>query len=214
MLNKLSNNSKTRFDFWESFVNEYKIKNVLEIGIFKGNFSEHILKKCDNIEKYYMIDPWKHLDEWNKPSNKSDEEFEKIYDEAIYKTDFVKNKRIILRGETKDVIDEIPDNSLDFAYVDGDHTLRGIAIDLIKVYPKIKNNGWIGGDDFCEEIYQHGLNFDPTLIFPFAIYFAEAMDSNIFAIKNDQFLIEKNDQKSFNFENFTDKYSNHSLKTK
>jgi hypothetical protein len=25
---------------------------------------------------------------------------------------------------------------LDFAYIDADHTLKGIAIDLIRVYPK------------------------------------------------------------------------------
>ena len=55
------------------------------------------------------------------------------------------NKVVILRGRTKEVIDQVPDNSLDFAYIDGDHTLRGITIDLMNVLPKIKEGGIIGG---------------------------------------------------------------------
>jgi hypothetical protein len=52
------------------------------------------------------------------------------------KTEFASAKRVVLRGRTKEVIDDIPDNSLDFAYIDGDHTLRGITVDLIKVFPR------------------------------------------------------------------------------
>ena len=43
-----------------------------------------------------------------------------------------------MRGRTKEVIDKIEDNSLDFPHIDGDHALRGITIDVIKFLPKIK----------------------------------------------------------------------------
>ena len=33
----------------------------------------------------------------------------------------------MLRGTTTEVIDRVPDRSVDFAYIDGDHTLRGIT---------------------------------------------------------------------------------------
>ena len=103
-----------------------------------------------------MIDPWAHLPNWNKPFNVDDLTFEEVYAEALRKTDFAASRRIVLRGRTSAVIDEVPDQSLDFAYIDGDHTLRGITLDLIQVLPKIKDGGLIGGDDFVNKPWQHG----------------------------------------------------------
>lgn len=121
---------------------------MAEIGVWKGDFAKQILHKCDSIERYYMIDPWAKLPDWNKPCNKEQEVFEDIYAQAMDNVAFASERVVVLRGRTKEVIDEIPDESLDFAYIDGDHTLRGITIDLIKLLPKIKKNGFIGGDDF------------------------------------------------------------------
>jgi hypothetical protein len=81
--------------------------------------------------------------------------------------------------------------ALDFAYVDGDHTLRGITIDLVKVFPKIRVGGWVGGDDFSPSIWQHPEAYEPTLVCPFAVYFAEAVGSRIYALPHKQFLMEK-----------------------
>ena len=85
-----------------------------------------------------MIDPWRHLNGWNKPANKNDDVFEQFLIETKSKTDFAAKKRILLRGTTTEVVEGIPDNELDFAYIHGDHTLKGIAIDLIRLFPKIR----------------------------------------------------------------------------
>jgi hypothetical protein len=146
-----------------------------------------------------MNDPWRHLDRWNKPENKDNDIFEEFFSETKSKTDFAAGKRIILRGKTTEVIDRIPDGELDFAYIDGDHTLKGIAIDLIRMFPKIKAGGWIGGDDFVKNLWQHTTEFEPTLVFPFAVYFAEAVGARIFSLPYSQFLMEKGDGSSFEF---------------
>jgi len=211
-IQKLAYKSKSREDFWIEFINQFKISVSAEVGVFKGDFAENILKNCKSISKYYMVDPWKHLDGWNKPANQNDDTFCKFYQETIDKTEFAKEKREILRGKTTEVIDRIPDNSLDFAYIDGDHTLKGITIDLINVYPKIKEGGWLGGDDFSETIWQHSYEFEPTLIFPFAVYFAEAKNEEIFALPHHQFLIKKLSNNNFKFINYTDKYKELNLK--
>jgi pimeloyl-ACP methyl ester carboxylesterase len=90
------------------------------------------------------------------------------------KTSAWAGKRVVLRGKTADVIHQVPDGALDFAYVDGDHTLRGITIDLVKVFPKIRVGGWIGGDDFSPSIWQHSEAYEPTLVCPFAILIPQA----------------------------------------
>ena len=83
-------------------------------------------------------------------------------------TEFAGDKRIIQRGTTTEVLDQISAVSPDFVYIDGDLTLHGISIDLIKVYPKVRAGGWIGGDDFAHTVWQHQARYEPTLVFPFA----------------------------------------------
>ena len=129
-----------------------------------------------------MIDPWRKLEDWNKPLNIDNKTFEQCYLESLERTNFAKNKRIVLRGKTTEVINYIEDESLDLIYIDGDHTLKGISIDLLNTYSKVRDGGWIAGDDFCISIWQHKSNFEPTLIFPYAIYFAEAMGAHIYAL--------------------------------
>jgi len=204
--------SNSRFELWVNFLNSIKVKNVAELGVYKGDFAAKLLKECDSIEKYYMVDPWRHLDDWNKPANKEDNKFEKFLSETKSKTDFASSKRIILRGKTTEVIDKIPDEELDFAYIDGDHTLKGISIDLIRLFPKIKDGGWIGGDDFSKTVWQHSTKFEPTLVFPFAVYFAEAVNAQIYALPNSQFLLFKDSTQSFSFIDLTGDYQDTGLK--
>src|SRR6059058_606512 len=181
--------SPSRFDLWLRVLRTRPLECAAEIGVWKGDFAKVILSNFSNLTKYYMIDPWAHLLDWNKPFNVDDRTFEDVYAEALLKTDFASSRRIVLRGRTNAVIDEIPDQSLDFPYIDGDHTLRGITVDLMQVLPKIKDGSLIGGDDFVNKPWQHGAAYEPTLVCPFAVYFAEAMGLPFVALPHKQFLI-------------------------
>ncbi len=192
-------NATKRVEFWSRFVQSIQAVDLAEVGVFKGDFAAQLLKACPAIEKYYMIDPWRHLDDWNKPANRDDRTFEAFHAETMSKTEFAADKRVVLRGTTTEVIDQLTDNSLDFVYIDGDHTLRGIAIDLIRTFQKVRVGGWVGGDDFSRTIWQHNTAFEPTLVFPFAVYFAEAVGAPIFALPYKQFAIHKAVDRAFTF---------------
>ncbi len=205
--------STSRMEFWVRFIKLAKIRRIAEVGVYRGDYASAVLAQCDGIQEYYMVDPWRHLDDWNKPANKSDALFEEYLLEAKSKTEFAGRKRIILRGKTTEVIDQIPDGSLDFCYIDGDHTLKGITIDLIRVYPKIREGGWIGGDDFTKSIWEHRSEYEPTLVFPYSVYFSEAVGVPIYGLPYSQFLVEKRSHESFSFVDCTrGVYSNLSLK--
>lgn len=203
--------ASNRFQLWSQLLKAIKAKSMAEVGVWKGDYAKQILEQCDFIDQYYMIDPWANLPDWNKPYNVQSEMFDDIYAEAMDKTSFAADKIVVLRGRTKEVADQIPDNSLDFAYIDGDHTLRGITIDLIQLLPKIKEGGFIGGDDFSNTPWQHGVNFEPTLVCPYSIYFAEAVDLPIIALPFGQFLIQKTSNSTFSFIDKAGNYSNISL---
>jgi predicted O-methyltransferase YrrM len=201
-LKKIISASENRHEIWLRILKTISCKNVAEIGVYRGEFAKLLLEECSDIEKYYLIDPWRHLSIWNKPANTQNHKFESIYKEAEFNTRFAEEKRIILRGKTTEVIDNIPNKNLDFIYIDGDHSLRGISIDLIKSWEKVKKEGLIAGDDFCSTIWQHNNKYEPSLIFPYAVYFAEAKDVKIFALPFNQFLISKA-CKGFEFINFS-----------
>lgn len=169
-----------RFRFWADFINERAIRSVTEIGVWRGEFAEQLLTTCPSIERYNLVDPWRHLDGWRKPFNKDDEAFAQVFAEAQRRIEPFKHKCEILRGTTTEV--DLP--TVDFTYVDGDHTLRGVCIDLIRAWPKTT---WLGGDDYGP-IWQHGPEFEPSMVFPFASYFAEAVGAPLQVFGN-QYLI-------------------------
>lgn len=187
----LDHRAAARVRLWIELISRYGYRSIAEIGVWKGEFAGAILSACPGIVEYWMIDPWRRLACWNKPFNVSDEEFEAIYREALAATDRQAAVRRVLRGTTADVIDTIPDGSLDFVYVDGDHTLRGITLDMLLAWPKVRPGGAIGGDDCSPSAWQHGASYEPTMVSPWVAYFAEAMRAPITILPGNQFLIRK-----------------------
>lgn len=201
----------SRTGLWLRAMQTMPARHMAEIGVWKGDFAQEILAQRPDIERYYMVDPWARLPDWNKPFNVAPEAFEAVYAEAMAKTAFARERTVVLRGRTMEVLDRIPDRSLDFAYVDGDHTLRGITIDLIRLLPKMKPGGVIGGDDLSNDPWQHDARFEPTLVCPFAIYFAEAIGLPFVALPMNQFMIQIAPQKGFSFTDTTGQYRDLSL---
>jgi len=201
----------TRTGLWTRVLKTIQARSMAEVGVWKGDFASDILRACPELTRYTMIDPWARLPDWNKPFNVAPEAFDAVHAEAMAKTAFAADRVQVLRGRTLEVIDQIPDGSLDFAYIDGDHTLRGITIDLIRLLPKIREGGFIGGDDFLNTPWQHDARFEPTLVCPFSIYFAEAMGLPIAGLPMNQFLIQKRADIGFSFLDTTGDYRDLSL---
>jgi len=202
----------SRENFWVDFINTFGLQQAAEVGVYRGDFAQALLRQCQSLTRYYMIDPWKHLADWNKPANHPDAQLEAYYRESMAKTDFAAGKRVVLRGKTVDVIGQIADEGLDFAYIDGDHTLRGITIDLVSVYPKVRIGGFLTGDDFSSSIWEHKITFEPTLVFPLSVYFAEAVGATIFALPHSQFCLHKTAERRFSFVDLTGRYGDTSLR--
>jgi hypothetical protein len=202
----------SRLDLWVEFINSMNIQRMAEIGVYRGDFAQGIMKACECLTAYYMIDPWRHLEDWNKPANHDHAVLEQYFHETMAKTNFAGTKRIVLRGKTTEVAEKLADGELDFVYIDGDHTLKGIAIDLVRLYPKVRTGGFVGGDDFNSSIWKHKTEFEPTLVFPFAVYFAEAVGARIYALPYSQFCLQKASEPRFEFVDLTGYYGDLNLR--
>jgi hypothetical protein len=189
--------SQSRVDFWVEFIRSIGVQRMAEVGVWRGDFATEV---------------WRHLNDWNKPANQDDAVLGEFLRETRAKTDFAAAKRFILRGKTTEVIEQIRNSELDLAYIDADHTLKGIAIDLIRVYPKVRTGGFLGGDDFARSVWEHKTTFEPTLVFPFAVYFAEAVGATIYALPYSQFCLQKGNGAQFAFVDLTGEYDDVSLR--
>jgi hypothetical protein len=188
-----------RFQLSKTLVQCWNARRFAEVGVWRGEFAEQLLAECPSIEQYFLIDPWRKLDAWDKPFNVPDEAFVKVYDEAVRRTEPYAGKRVVLRGTTAEVAGEIDDASIDIAYIDGDHTLRGIIVDLVNIFPKIRSGGLVIGDDCVADIFQHGLDYEPTLVFQGAVAFAEAVGAPFFVSSSMQFVMVKPNPGERNF---------------
>ena len=193
--NQLADLSKaTRLDLWVEIINRTKASTMLEVGVWKGDFSHHILANCPSITRYYMRRSLgSDLIAGTNPFNVEQKMFDDVYAEAMARTDFAKDRRVVLRGCTVDVIEQIPDRSLDLAYIDADHTLRGVSIDMIRSWAKVRPGGILGGDDYSRTMWQHPKKFEPTLVCPFAAYFAESAGTPLVIFPQNQFAMLKPD---------------------
>jgi hypothetical protein len=176
---------------WSRFLRESNFRDIAEVGVWKGEFAKHLLSECPDIRSYLMIDSWRHLQGWNKPFNLTDAEFTGIYQQALLNTDFARGQVRVLRGTTLEVRRDVKDDSLDFVYLDGDHSLRGIVIDSLSMWPKLRLGGVLAGDDFTDTVWQHSREFEPSLVNPFMRYFADAVGEELHILPKGQFFIRK-----------------------
>jgi hypothetical protein len=113
-----------------------------EIGVKNGKHALEIVKNL-TLHRFYLIDCWAPYIEDNKI----------IYDPPLYYDDVVdKFKNYanveILRGTSHNVSKGIPNNILDFVYIDACHQYEFVFADIVSWYPKVKKGGIIGGHDY------------------------------------------------------------------
>ena len=117
-----------------------------EIGIWLGKMSYHLLKSG---LKLYMVDNWKGVPGYG---HKFSDEAQIINKQkALELTSQFDSRRIILHMDSKDASLMVPDKSLDFVFIDADHSYEGVKSDIKHWISKVKPGGWLGGHDYGNE---------------------------------------------------------------
>ena len=143
------------YGIFSNVINEHQYKNIAEVGIGYGTHAKQILKNT-SIEKLYLIDPMKYYpnDQFADdimrtipiiPNNQFNELHEHI---NVYLSEF-KEKVVWFRKESTSItMDEIPDQTLDCVFIDGNHEYQYVLDDLHFWSKKVRPGGQILGDDY------------------------------------------------------------------
>lgn len=123
----------------------------LEIGAFMGESTHMFLSSGLFRGGFTVIDPWT-----GPITDYGGDNF--TWGEV--KSEFERNMSVfagknwqpikIMRAFSENVYNAIEDESLDFIYIDGDHTYRGVKEDIKNYLPKLKKGGLIAGHDYEE----------------------------------------------------------------
>ncbi len=122
-----------------------------EIGVFKGSLSRRLLVRKDlNL---LMVDSWGgYEDRYGKSGDRladqSEKEQENNLQTAIAITDFAEERRTIIRNDSVKAAEDVEDESLDFVFIDADHSYEGCRKDIESWFPKLKPGGLLCGHDY------------------------------------------------------------------
>lgn len=138
------------------------IEYACEVGVARGAYSHAILQSIPSIKKLYLVDLWKHQDaNYLDNTNVSNEEFNQWLEETKYNTKEWSNKVEFLIGYSNEMCHMIPDNSLDWVFIDARHDYLGCKQDIESYWPKLKNGAIMSGHDYLEshEVVHTGMDW-------------------------------------------------------
>lgn len=116
----------------------------VEIGVAEGWYSTRIME-LGQVDKLYGVDPYlphqgyrdyTRESTFNRLQTKSHERLEKYHNYEF------------IQDYSLEAVKRFEDNSLDFVYIDGDHSYEAVMDDIEVWIAKVKPGGILAGDDY------------------------------------------------------------------
>jgi len=141
-----------RFEDIPKLFEELKFERGAEIGVYRGQYSNILLNDCSTLKNMICVDAWEDYKGYH--SDDSGVDYDVIPDmKSVY--EFAKDllskhgsKVKMLKGWSVDVAKTIPDGSLDFVFLDGNHAYEYVVADIAAWAPKVRKGGIIYGHDY------------------------------------------------------------------
>lgn len=122
-----------------------KVKGI-EIGTCRAESTAYLLEKCPNINLLTTIDPYKGYQDWN--GEITQETVDRFRTVAQKNLERFGERVVMVREESVNAADKFEDESVDFIFIDGDHSYDATLADCIRYYPKLKKGGLFCGHDY------------------------------------------------------------------
>jgi hypothetical protein len=120
----------------------------VEIGVCSGRYSEIICRYNPKV-KLFCVDPWQDYDEYpERHLHKNGFAIDVAKDHEDAKSRLSKYNCTLIRDFSVDVARNFIDESLDFIYIDGNHSFPYVIADLAAWSRKVKVGGIISGHDY------------------------------------------------------------------
>lgn len=130
-----------------------------EIGVDRGALSGYLLTESPNLD-LTMVDTWEVFPEDSDYTKSGDLVVKRTQaqrdadlEETFRVTEHAAERRHILRMWSRDAAELVPDGSLDFIFLDADHSYSGISSDIRLWASKVRKGGILSGHDYMIPFY-------------------------------------------------------------
>lgn len=118
----------------------------VEVGVCSGLNSTMLMLECPNIKKLYGVDPYAAYQDWNRYFDQNEQD--SWMETARKNLKDWPDRFEFVRKTSEDAASMWADGSLDFVFIDGDHSYDGARKDFELYIPKVRSGGIISGHDF------------------------------------------------------------------
>jgi hypothetical protein len=133
-----------RIDLIDNLIVKENLAVGVEVGSFRGEYSREILNRWKG--KLYMIDVWAPLEEYDDMSN--NKYHPDAYQECINNILEFGERATMIRTFSENAVDLFRNDSLDFVYIDANHSYEYVKRDIEIWYQKVKTGGYLMGHDY------------------------------------------------------------------
>ena len=146
--------SKKRWDVLVNVLKNRPHKVGAEVGVFRGRNAGRLLAGLPGLERLYCVDTWESCEEYQRVRRGSEDreayvlDFDEIF--ACYKTAVAPygERAVALRMSSEEAAQQVPDESLDFVFIDANHAYEYVKQDIELWMPKLRPGGLVSGHDY------------------------------------------------------------------
>lgn len=133
----------------ERWVKEFGWTAGAEIGLQRGWTICHLLESCPRLTMI-GVDFWEEPVPTGEPGEQSYDHLDLDYWAGVVKQRVAAfgGRGTVYHMRSVEAARLVPDQSLDFVFIDGDHTERGCEADIRAWAPKVRSTGWVTGHDW------------------------------------------------------------------
>lgn len=135
-------NPRGRSKWLSDLINNRKYVNGVEVGSALGWTAEYVIRTCKSLQEYIVVDDWRPVTEGKLGSfiidNMKEHFMERIGTHPKLK---------ILEGVSWEQAEKVPNDSLDFCFIDASHDYESVLKDLKAWAPKVRPGGILCGHD-------------------------------------------------------------------
>lgn len=119
----------------------------IEVGTERGLYAEMLCEANPDVT-LFCVDPYKAYRGYRE--YKSQRKLETFFTEAVKR--LAPYNVIFIRKFSVEAVTEFEDRSLDFVYIDGNHSLLHVIQDLWHWTPKVRKGGIVAGHDYIRRV--------------------------------------------------------------
>jgi len=119
----------------------------VEVGVYLAHTTTKLLDALPGL-KITCVDTWSQNYPIAKMEDATQEEHDDLYRIATQKLDPFGDRVSVVRLPSLNAAKAIDDQSVDFVFIDADHSRKAVAADLNAWYPKVRESGIIACHDY------------------------------------------------------------------